>query len=320
MFEERKEVGYVALFAEIKRRMNNLKNTEFFIHRLLQHKIIEFGSLIKCKVCEQFGYFLPEEILPQLRCPICRNNFELPMSKPGSIEWAYRGIGSFTRNNKAGGVMSIFATLWLFLEHIADEKRISSLFGFELHKKDKTILSNPMEIDLCLLAGDKRDNYKEPDLIFCECKTYIELKQVDIGRMQELGNQFPGAILVFATLNDSLSSNEVTLLKPLVQHFQTGSQQRPRNPILILTGKELLSENFHFPLKEYEDQMHAYQRYNYFLGTLCELSVRKHLKIPTWGELRMNLWNQEIARKQLIGNIVDAMFQFKKKEDEKLAD
>lgn len=311
MFENGNEVGFAALLGAIKRNMNNTDSSGFFISRLLEHKIIEFGALIKCSVCEQSGYFLSEDILNQLRCPMCRNSFALPMSTPNKIQWAYRGIGPFTRNNKAGGVMSVFATLWLFLEHITDDKKISSLFGFELRKRDQTIHTNPMEIDLCLLAGDKHDQYKEPDLIFCECKTYIELKQVDIDRMQMLGDQFPDAILVFATLNEALSANEVSLLIPLVQHFQKGHRQRPRNPVLIFTGQELLSEDSQFPLKSYEDKMHTYSKRNDYLGTLSALTIRKHLKIRTWAEIQSDLLNLQIARTRMIGNIVDAVLKSK---------
>lgn len=90
MFENGYEMGYAAFLGAIKRNINNADFAELFISRLLEHKIIEFGALIKCTVCEQSGYFLPEHILGQLRCPVCRNNFELPMSTPNKIQWAYQ--------------------------------------------------------------------------------------------------------------------------------------------------------------------------------------------------------------------------------------
>lgn len=312
LFEERKEVSYLTLQNEIKRLSRNTLNPEFFISRMLENKIVEFGALIQCSVCEQHGYFLPESILPELICPICRNSFSLPMAKPNSITWAYRGIGPYGRSNKAGGVMSVFATLRLFVEHIAEDQKISSLFGFEFVKPKTHASRESMEVDLCLLTGDRNDTFKKPELIFCECKTYAYFKDKDIERMKSLGDAFPGAILTFATLNDQLTPAEITLLTGLVQHFQTGNGQRPRNPVLILTGKELLNDDLIFPLREYDDGMHAYQRYNDYIGSLCEMSISKHLRISNWGDILNDQWNQAIYKKQTIGNIVDAILKSKK--------
>ena len=274
LFEESREVLYVTLLAEIKKHLNNTKHPDFFIKRMLETKMIELGAVIKCTVCEQQGYFLPKHVTPELVCPICRNSFELPMSRPKEIAWAYRGIGPFRKNNKAHGVMSVFATLHLFVNHIADNRRISSLFGFELAKTGRSENATPKEVDLCLITGDERDTYKRPDLIFCECKTYIYFKPIDMERLKALGNEFPGAILTVATLNEELSVEEKVLLSDLIKHFQSGDGPRPRNPVLILTGKELLNSQPAFPLREYEDRMHAHQRYNDFLGALCEMSVK----------------------------------------------
>lgn len=310
LFEGGNEIYYATLIAEIKKRMADIKDSESFVSRLLQNRIIEFGAQIKCSVCEQHGYFLPAQLGPSLLCPNCRNHFALPMSNPKKISWVYRGIGPFAKTNKASGVMSVFATLRLFLRHVYDEKNISSLYGFELTKHGSAA-EHPKEVDLCFLAVDKRDAFRAPDLIFCECKTYINFKEVDIQRMQQLGDAFPGAVLVFSTLNDTLVSTEINLLRPLVQHFQIGGGRRPRNSILILTGQELLNPDDSFPLKVYEDQMRSSQKYSDFLGTLCEMTVRKHLQIPTWGNLQEEQWKQGVYLRQMIGNIVAALLRGK---------
>lgn len=307
LFEENGQISYERMLGEIKKALKNTIPGNLFIERMLETKIIEFGANIKCPVCEQKGYFLPEHLVEHLTCPICRNPFKLPMANPYEIVWSYRGIGPFTRSNKAGGVMSVFAALRLFIDHIAEQKRITPLFGFELRKTNAKPGENAMEVDLSLLIGDRHDGFKTPDLIFCESKTYAFFKQKDIERMQTLGEEFPNAILTFATLNEELTGDEVTLITGLVQHFQTGGRNRPRNPVLILTGKELLSSDPNFPLREYEAQMHAYQRYNDYIGSLCELSVKKHLGIKNWWDISNDLWNEKIYRRQMIGNIVEAL-------------
>lgn len=305
-FEGGSDILYSTLVGDIKKNLGNKYKEEQFIGRLLENKIIEFGAKIKCSVCEQSGFFLPGDIVSNLTCPICRNSFRLPMEKPNRINWAYRGIGPFTRSNKADGVMSVFATLRLFKREISNDNRISSLIGFELVKtgiKD----SNKKEVDLCLLVGHKYDQFQKPDLVFCECKTYINFKAVDMERMMVLGKEFPGAVLVFATLNETLTDEEKALIGSLVQNFQTGNGKRPRNPVLVLTGKELLPDEPSDPLRDYEDTMHAYQYHNDYLGALCELSVRKHLGIQNWWEKKELERIQEINRKRQIGRLIKSV-------------
>lgn len=310
-FEGGTDISYSALVGEIKKNLGNNSNAEHFIERLIKNKIIEFGAKIKCSVCEQHGFFLPEDIFANLTCPICRNNFNLPAACPNQIVWGYRGIGPFSRSNKADGVMSVFAALRLFTEHIVNNDRISPLIGFQLVKSGKVVDTAPKEVDLCLLVANKYEKFADPDLIFCECKTYAYLKEIDIERMQMLGDHFPGSILVFATLNNELTATEKGLIEKLVQHFQTGYGARPQNPVLILTGVELLSADPAFPLNDYDDQMHASQRYKDYIGALCELSVKKHLTIHNWWQKKDVEREHERNRRTSIGNLVDVIHKWK---------
>ena len=75
-------------------------------------------------------------------------------------------------------------------------------------------------------------------------KTYNAFRKKDTHRMQQLGEAFPGAVLVFATLKECVSQLERDVLKPLVirsrMHWKAG---RPFNPVMVLTGKELFLES-----------------------------------------------------------------------------
>ena len=54
------------------------------------------------------------------------------------------------------------------------------------------------------------------DIIFSECKSHNKFEKKDIQRMEDIAKHFPGAYMVFSTLNESLTSTEMKLLKPLV--------------------------------------------------------------------------------------------------------
>jgi len=228
------------------------------------------------------------------------------MDEPSEIIWAYRGIGPFSRNNKADGVWAVYATLKLFKNEFGEfGNKISALIGFELIKHGKTPESDLKEIDLGIILQDSSSETN--DLAFCECKTYKSFTEKDIHRMKVIGDEFPGAILTFATLNEQLNDTEKNLLIGLVKYFQSGKSNRPRNPVLILTGKELLPEEFDGALAEYKDQIKSYHRHTDFIGSLCELTVKKHLSVPNWWDIQEEKWNREMQRRSQIASIIKSL-------------
>jgi hypothetical protein len=88
-----------------------------------------------------------------------------------------------------------------------------------------------------------------------------------------LAKKFPGAILCFATFNESFSPKEVAALKRIVlkgrRHFDVG---RIRNPVILLTSCELFGQ---FKLGGYDDQYGSkanYARMVAMRGDLQELA------------------------------------------------
>ena len=133
-----KTVYHPQLIGEIKKclKPNNNEQANSYIKRLIENKIIEFGSILQCEVCHQHAFYLPSEFEETMTCAICRNNFSLPMHQPTEIKWAYRGIGPFSKNNKVGGVITVFLTLKLFYQEFAETSgNMSALIGFELEKQ-----------------------------------------------------------------------------------------------------------------------------------------------------------------------------------------
>jgi hypothetical protein len=229
-----------------------------------------------------------------MTCSVCRNSYDLPLHTPKIIDWSYRGIGPFSKNNKVGGLMSVFLTLKLFKEEFADTSgNMSSLIGFELEKKSVGL----KEVDLAVLLQERNEDTIPPDLFLCECKTFKNFTSKDIERMIELGEEFPNAILTFATLKDELYEEEKNEIKKVVSHFRKGVGNRPTNPVLILTSKELMPEDFFGHFREYKKNASTYQKYNDWIGNLCELTVEKHLDLETWGKIRSDLWVAEMEKR-----------------------
>ncbi|WP_161888355.1 hypothetical protein [Pontibacter russatus] len=295
LIEDGKTVYHPQLVGEIKKslKINNNEQVNSYIKRIIENKIIEFGSILQCEVCHQHSFYLPSELTETMTCAICRNNFSLPMHQPTEIKWAYRGIGPFSKNNKVGGVITVFLTLKLFNHEFADTSgNMSALIGFELEKNKKI-----KEVDLAVMLQEKHRDSIPPDLIFCECKTYKNFTSNDADRMIELGTEFPNSILTFATLNNELTEYEKAEILKVVNHFRTGIGHRPTNPVLILTAKELLPNDFWNHFSEYKEDSKPFHIYNDWIGNLCEFSVKRHLNIKTWGEIQSELWQEEMKKR-----------------------
>jgi hypothetical protein len=78
--------------------------------------------------------------------------------------------------------------------------------------------------------------------MFGECKTYGQFANKDFERMRYLAQNFPGAVLVFSTLRKSLTPKEISGIAKIAKAGRKYRKaEHPTNPVLILTGTELLS-------------------------------------------------------------------------------
>ena len=96
--------------------------------------------------------------------------------------------------------------------------------------------------------------------------------------MANLGDMFPGAILVFATLNKSLSEKEKIILRRVVNRSRKyRKNNRPFNPVLILTGKELFLESlWDSHLDKWGPARDLFE--------LCDLTQQLHLDVDSWDQ------------------------------------
>lgn len=298
-FEDGNILTFSSLLGLIKKYTEN-QNGENIIYWLLDKKMIELGANIKCKVCNQRTFYVPNELDIELTCSVCRNKFKFPTHKPSEAKWSYRGIGPFSRNNKVGGLLSVFLCLKLLKEEFAGSLgSISALVGFELNKKGE----KPFEIDLgTLVQRDSDDEENSPELFISECKTYKKFTSKDFTRMKQIGKEFPNSILAFATLNETLNDFEKKELTKLVKYFRKGIGSRPINPVLILTAKELMPKDYLSSFAEYRDDSKPYIQ-NDKVGTLCDKTVEKYLNIETWSSIQLKKWKEDSKKRKLLKDV-----------------
>jgi len=277
LFERRAVVLKKEIFDHIAKQLRTKKSlfprsAQDIIKSFLDKGIIQAGLRVQCTLCSQYSFYTLNEAGTQVRCPICQSNFHIPLHDPDQIKWAYQGLGIFTRNNKSDGIISVLLTLRFFNINLGHRPKTTSMLSFEVRKGGNILY----EIDLAVLF--KNDRHTPTEYFFCECKTEIDFKRKDFDTMKEIGIEFPGSILVFATLKSILSENEKTELIKFVKFFRTKNGKRPRNPVLILTKKELVEE--FFGTGHLKDMMidHSIHRDDILL--LCEATCEYHLGLP----------------------------------------
>lgn len=282
------------LVASIKRNKPKFfeKRPNDYIKNLIDYKVIESGCVIQCSICGQHSFYRVDQLDTELQCSQCYSTYTTPLHDPKNrLKWNYRGIGPFSKNNKADGLIPGFLTLRLFDQHFTIQDGSTSLMNFDL-----TIEKQDYEVDLFVQLQNKISEIPSTELIFCECKTFKRFQQKDIDRLKKIGENFPQSILALCTLNDSFSNEEILLVKSLVNHFRKGFRSRPINPLFLLTSKELLTEN-HNPFQHY-GKIHPSVKYGDYLGYLCDQSVKYYLNIETWNEIQLRKWQQFHKKRQ----------------------
>ena len=120
---------------------------------------------------------------------------------------------------------------------------------------------------------------------------------------EQLAKTFPGAVLVFSTLRKSLTKKEITgitrIAKAGKKHWKS---ERPINPVLILTGTELLGQSG--PPYCWEESLR--KKFDHFRGLigLCDATQQMYLNLPSWQSDWHDKWEKRRQRLQAQQNAV----------------
>ena len=201
--------------------------------KLIDSNALQLGLVVQCTECDKRSWYSLKDSDYGLRCPECHAQFPFPQNTE-DIKWAYRTLGAFSSSKQADGAYTVLLTLRFF--SVLLRGATTPLMSFEIQKDGIELL----EADLGLFYQTSKFSESETKIILAECKTFNAFEQKDIDRMTDLGNAFPGAILVFAKLTETFSEEEKALLLPFVEEsWNRYENSEPFNPVMILTGKDL---------------------------------------------------------------------------------
>ena len=293
-----KEEAFQGEISKIANQEKFIIDPNRIIQWLIDAQIFRVGVEIQCPICRQHSWYSIKAADYELQCLKCNEMFQIPSHSPKEIKWSYRTIGPFSLPNQAHGAYSVLLTLRFFSQLL--DGATTPIMSFKAQKDNKEI-----ESDLGLFFQASKFGSTKTELIFAECKTYNHFEKEDTERMVFLADQFPGAILVFSTLQKALTEKEKRLLRPVVNRGRRyWKYERPFNPVLILTGIELFSR-WKPPPQCWEDVVgkHATFAKDYMvrrdLLQLCDATQQLYLDMEPWHEWLKERWEKRRQKRAL---------------------
>jgi hypothetical protein len=283
--------------AEIRNRLQDSSMRSDLCDYLISKGIFRVGLRIQCPYCIRESWFPVDQIEKTFACPLCLNVFP----SIGNIEnatWCYKTTGPFSVSNYADGAYATLLALDFFNDRRLVTMRISPALSFTANARGK----DEIEADFALFWEDSIYGERRNGLVFGECKTYGRFNRKDFIRMRLLAKSYPGAVLVFSTLRRTLTGVEV---KELTRIAKMGRKywknERPINPVLILTGNEIFS--FYGPPHCWEDAG-LKSKFDHLAGLLdiCDATQQIYLNLPSWRSEWHEKWEKQrqmqLARKR----------------------
>jgi hypothetical protein len=267
--------------SEVENRLRGTGHRD--LHEYLATKgIFKIGLRTKCPRCQRHSWFSLESLAEHLNCPKCLNSFPA-IGNVSRGEWRYKTSGPFSVPGYADGGYATLLTLDFFSDYRLHTMRTSAVPSFAARSEN----GGDLEADFGLFWRESLHGSHLDGLALGECKTYGVFKAQDFTRMKHLARMFPGAVLVFSTLRKSLTRNEVAGITRLAKAGRKyWKPERPINPVLILTGTELLA---------YEGPPHCWEdtgkggHYRGFLN-LCDATQQRYLGLPSWQKEWRDKW------------------------------
>lgn len=209
-------------------------DSERHLGSLIEANAMRLGAKIQCPICTRYNWYELNTLEYDLPCRFCLSDFKPPLTSPKNIEWSYRAHGPFATST-AQGSFTVLLTLNLLGGALGPST--TPLFSYSAKKGGREL-----EADLSLLYKQNSWSDCRTNVVHAECKSFNSFADRDVSRMRDLAVAFPGSILIFATLKNTLSDNERESISALVSSQRLKRlSDTPYSPIVILTGTELFS-------------------------------------------------------------------------------
>ncbi len=271
--------------AEVKNRLAGLSDF------LVSNNVFRIGPRVQCPYCNRRTWYNLDSVKEQMTCPRCLKTYPAVEHLNKSV-WCYKTAGPFSIHNYAGGAYAVLLSVDFFSDYrMAVDFKKTAAFSFEAKNNN----GESFEADFGLLWKERNAKGTMDGVVFGECKTFNKFEQKDFVRMRQIATKFPGAVIAFCTLRESLTNWEIREIKRIAKMGRKyWKNDRPINPVLILTGNELLGDYYVVP-PSWEASGFATQHDRYGgLLHLCNITQQIYLKLQSWEQE----WFKEIEKKR----------------------
>jgi hypothetical protein len=240
--ERRVRVGWISpeeLDALIKRLQNQISSADplapraqVSLEKLVERNVLRLGLQIRCTHCGQHGWYALDRVGYVQECDRCLQTVAFPSTTPGDAKWRYRPIGPFAIESFAHGSYGVLLALRFFYSPGADWAWIPS---FILKGDDLDL-----EVDAAALVRDSMADHTT--MLMIEAKSgQARFGQGDYDKASKLMSRFPGLAFAFASMNERLDGDETAALAQLAATGRVLDDGQWRNPVIVLTQRELES-------------------------------------------------------------------------------
>jgi len=275
---------------EVKSRLDDVSKNGNIYSYLLSKGVFRVGIRLQCQNCSRKSWYQLSDIQDTFSCPKCLCRFPA-VGNVNNSNWCYKTTGPFSVGNYADGAYAVLLALDFFSDHRMRSLRLSPSFSFEaIDSQDKKL-----EADFAAFWQESLFGEVNNGLLFGECKSYNKFEKKDFKRMSQLAKSYPGSVIAFCTLRKILTKQEI---KELTRITNTGRKywknERPINPVLILTGKELLTTSG--PPYCWKDDIDIKNIFGRIHGLLdiCDATQQIYLKLSSW----QSDWHQKWAKRK----------------------
>lgn len=266
------------------------------LKRLIEISALLLGVKLQCPFCTRHNWYSVDTIKYKVRCKFCLSDFDLPVHDPREIAWTYRAHGPFASSNAQGAFTVLLLLRFLSGTH---DRGVTPLFSYTAKKGKKEL-----EADLTCLYRPSTWRSTRADVVHAECKTFNSFEKADFERMKFLAEEFPGSVLVFASLKTGLSKGEASAIRAIVQTQRRKRLRRqPSSHVVVLTGVELLSErgvpSCWEGKGEPQEKLISGHRSFQELAELADATQQIYLGLPGWFEWSESEREKRHARKKV---------------------
>jgi len=272
---------------------NSDEQAQRWLKWFIDKRILKVGLALKCPKCSQSTWYSLDSLRENLVCERCLCAFNFPAHNPPRDGWSYRVQGVFSVEKFSNGGYVVFLALRFMLNfHHEAASWVSSL--------ELTKAANKLELDFGMSLHVNNFNHDKSWMIFGECKSYNRFTKADLARARRLSKEFPGSMIVFATLRDSLTSFEKRILSQFARSGRvTIAADEWRCPVVILTAKELFSKGAPSCWKGHGGPFENYanfQAVEYDLRLFCETTQRLHLGMESYSDFLRKKFSKQARR------------------------